>query len=261
MKQMEIEGMIYSPSNVVKIVINNYSSGLTKQINLGSLDIPVRIGQTADSKFCVILGDVTTSWSYPHFMLSRVMMSHSSISDAICYGWSVKLETNLTGYLNVYGEIANSPIVSNITGNAATATKLGTATVGGTVKPFYLNAGTPTAFSNTVGGISKGVYMNAGSVTAMSATVGSSTAPVYMDKGTITACGTSLGVSITGNAATATSAGSITGFTSGWSNSGEHNANNISSNGMWYYTSNGPTTAQGSSTNDGALYSQAHSTA
>ena len=59
----------------------------------------------------------------------------------------------------------------------------------------------------------------------------------------------------------ATSAGSITGFTSGKSNSGEHNANNISSNGMWYYTSNGPTTAQGSSTNDGALYSQAHSTA
>ena len=65
---------------------------------------------------------------------------------------------------------------------------------------------------------------------------------------------------LSGNAATATSAGSITGFTSGWSNSGEHNANNISSNGMWYYTSNGPTTAQGFSTNDGALYSQAYST-
>src|SRR5699024_6046142 len=35
-------------------------------------------------------------------------------------------------------------------------------------------------------------------------TVGSSTHPVYVNAGTITQCGTSLGVSITGNAATAT---------------------------------------------------------
>ena len=93
--------------------------------------------------------------------------------------------------------------VAFISSNVASATKLGTATIGSTVKPFYLNAGTPIAFSTTVGSTSKGVYMNAGSITEMSATVGSSTAPVYMNAGTITACGTSLGVSITGNAATA----------------------------------------------------------
>ena len=67
----------------------------------------------------------------------------------------------------------------SISGNAATATKLGTATVGGTAKGIYLNAGTPTA---------------------MSATVGSATLPVYMNAGTITACSTTLGVSITGTA-------------------------------------------------------------
>lgn len=95
--------------------------------------------------------------------------------------------------------------------------------------------------------------VNAGG-TSISA--GSATQPVYFSGGKPVACTTYANASVK----YATSAGSITGFTSGGSNSGEHNANNISSNGMWYYTSNGPTTAQGSSTNDGALYSQAHST-
>ena len=51
-----------------------------------------------------------------------------------------------------------------------------------------------------------------------------------------------------------------TSFTSGNSSTGEHNANNITSNGHWYYSSNGPSTSLGASTADGALYSQAYST-
>lgn len=51
-----------------------------------------------------------------------------------------------------------------------------------------------------------------------------------------------------------------TSFTSGNQNTAEHNANNITSNGVWYYTSNGPATSLGASTTDGALYSQAYST-
>jgi len=66
------------------------------------------------------------------------------------------------------------------TGNyTSLITKLGTATVGSTVKPFYLNAGVPTAFTTTVG---------------------SASLPVYMNAGTITQCSTTLGVSITGTA-------------------------------------------------------------
>ena len=78
--------------------------------------------------------------------------------------------------------------VGALSGNATTATtasKLGSSTVGGTAKPIYLSSGTATACS---------------------ATVGSSTVPVYMSSGTITQCSTTLGVSITGNAATATTA-------------------------------------------------------
>jgi len=55
--------------------------------------------------------------------------------------------------------------------------------------------------------------------------------------------------SCTGNAATVSRA------TFGDSSNGEHNANNITSNGLYYYTSNGPATDvnQFKST-DGAIY-------
>lgn len=61
-------------------------------------------------------------------------------------------------------------------------TRVGTATVGSSGKPIYLNAGTPTA---------------------LSATVGSATVPTYYNAGQPTAC-TSLSLATTGNAATAT---------------------------------------------------------
>lgn len=86
------------------------------------------------------------------------------------------------------GEVIAAKFTGALNGNASTATtatKLGTATVGSGVKPIYLNAGVATVSSSTVG---------------------SSTKPVYMNAGTITQCGDSLGVSITGNAATATKA-------------------------------------------------------
>ena len=55
-------------------------------------------------------------------------------------------------------------------------------------------------------------------------------------------------------------ASTVARATFGNSTNGEHNANNIKSNGMWYYTSNGPTTTLGATTADGAIYSQAYST-
>lgn len=93
-------------------------------------------------------------------------------------------------FYNGQGSYSNVNILANsftgsLIGNASSATKLGSSTVGGTAKPIYLSSGTATACS---------------------AIVGSSTVPVYMSAGTITQCSTTLGVSITGNAATATTA-------------------------------------------------------
>ena len=48
-------------------------------------------------------------------------------------------------------------------------------------------------------------------------------------------------------------------FTSGNSSTGNHNCNTITSNGHWYYGTNGPSTSIGATTADGALYTQAYS--
>lgn len=62
------------------------------------------------------------------------------------------------------------------------------------------------------------------------------------------------GISITGNAATVSRA------TFGDSGNGTHDANAMTSNGLYYYTSNGPATSLGASTTDGAMYVQAYNT-
>ena len=58
----------------------------------------------------------------------------------------------------------------------------------------------------------------------------------------------------------AVSASSVSRATFGDKDNGSHDANAIKSNGLWYYTSNGPTTTLGATTSDGALYSQAYNT-
>lgn len=93
--------------------------------------------------------------------------------------------------------IINSP--TNAT-TATTATKLGTATVGSTTKPFYLNAGTPTAFSTSVGNSYTPVYMSSGSITKCSSTIGAATTPVYMNAGAITKCSYTISKSVPSNA-------------------------------------------------------------
>ena len=54
-------------------------------------------------------------------------------------------------------------------------TKVGTATVGSTSKPVYLNAGTPTAISATVGSATQPTYLKAGTVTAITGAIDNST--------------------------------------------------------------------------------------
>lgn len=84
--------------------------------------------------------------------------------------------------------------------------------------------------------------------------------------GSITVGGTAVSLNgHTHNYAGSSSAGgaasSLLNFTAGLNGVAEHNANNIATNGVWYYTANGPAKSLGASTDDGALYSQAYSTA
>lgn len=83
--------------------------------------------------------------------------------------------------------------VAHTGSTVSVANKLGTATVGGTAKPIYLNGGTPTSLSATAGGTAKPVYLSAGTITACSATVGSGVKPIYSNAGTLTASGSNVG--------------------------------------------------------------------
>lgn len=155
-------------------------------------------------------GYATQTWvnnkNYAVRESDNVLISHSNefnftassnTSIAINYrgGSGSNTSAAITDYrfYNGQGSYSNVNLVANsftgsLIGNATTATtatKLGSSTIGGTAKPIYLSSGTATACS---------------------ATVGSSTVPVYMSSGTITQCSTTLGISITGNAATATTA-------------------------------------------------------
>ena len=56
-------------------------------------------------------------------------------------------------------------ITGTLSGNASTATKLGTSDVGSSTKPIFLSGGTPMPFSSTIGDVSTPVYMNNGSIT------------------------------------------------------------------------------------------------
>lgn len=57
----------------------------------------------------------------------------------------------VNGAARVIGKLYASEFVGKLTGNADTATKLGTTTVGSTSQPIYLDGGTPTKISYTIG--------------------------------------------------------------------------------------------------------------
>lgn len=183
-------------------------------------EIPTRTSDlTNNSGFLTsssLSGYATQSWvtsqNYAIRKSDNVLIAHSNefnftdssnTSIAINYrgGSGSNTSAAISNYTFYNGQNSKSGVkveaetfVGALSGNATTATtasKLGSSTVGGTAKPIYLSSGTATACS---------------------ATVGSSTVPVYMNAGTITQCSTTLGVSITGNAATSTTATKWNGY-------------------------------------------------
>jgi len=83
----------------------NRVSGSTKQI-------PVRMAVNPAGAATIILGDVTSAWSYPHFALMSAMVSHNNATTAHLQGWTTALVTDLTGYTQVTADIPMTPAVS-----------------------------------------------------------------------------------------------------------------------------------------------------
>jgi len=131
-----------------------------------------------------------------------------------------------------YGSFAG-----NLTGNASTATKLGTSTIGSTTKGIYLDGGTPKAmtyelkatvnsgtsgklayysgdtaisvYNSSVGNSAKPIYMYAGIPTASTANIGSGTKPIFMSSGTLTESSSTVG---SGTKPIFMSSGTLTAF-------------------------------------------------
>jgi hypothetical protein len=129
MHQLEVQGMLYN-QNIFRMTVQGYrTTGAwsdTRKISFGTVDVQTRWAVTPDGKNCLILGDVGTSWSYPHFSIVRGMFSYIGVVDAYCSGWTVATVTDLTGYTQLTATIADSTLVGSVSGNAATATILQT---------------------------------------------------------------------------------------------------------------------------------------
>lgn len=147
--------------------------------------------------------------------------------------------TKTTGYGESSSDLIPIPIGDNyvaktgdtMSGNLTPATNKG-AGLGASNKLWYYNY----------------LYRIRGCVTIDSSTDGSKQIGIPSKSGTM---------ALTSDIPTYNFSG--TNFYSGNSSTAEHNANNAVKNGNYYYTSNGPSTSLGATTDDGSLYVQSYS--
>lgn len=113
MFQLEINIMSYDNSlgKSTKLTVQGMLSDTLVWQNLSKsvlgLDVNVRFGRRADGKVCVIIGEVNTSWAYPHINIAMAMFSHN-VSDAYCTNWSTEIVTSLTGFTNLTSNLVNT---------------------------------------------------------------------------------------------------------------------------------------------------------
>lgn len=170
-------------------------------------------------------------------------------------------------FTTVQGMKNNGNIYGTLKGNADSATKATQDSDGNIIKSTYLklSGGTMTGALNAHGGITLNsstaqgtlqyilgikAFADGGNViwqTASNVTVGKANAL------TVNAGNAGQPVYFTGGVPTAID------WHIGNSGVGEHNCNNVTYNFSGYYTSNGPATSLGPTTNDGALWAQAYS--
>jgi len=162
MHRLRIESYTHDNKSALCIVQGYRSTGAwasTGKIALGTDNISVRFGVDPSGKNCVIIGDVTSTWSYPMFAITHAMFSHSGVTDAYCKDWTVTATTSLTGYTNITSSLVETAIQTSIAGSASSAsqaTKLTTArTINGTSFDGTANITTSSwGTARTINGVS-----------------------------------------------------------------------------------------------------------
>jgi hypothetical protein len=127
---MEVSGMLYN-NNIIRFAVQAYRTSNTwgqfRKVNFGTGDVDVRWGIAPGGESCLILGDTTSTWSYPHFHVLKAMFSYTgftsdAVADAYSSNWTSAFVTSLTGYTNISTIVPNNPMSTN----ANTATTLQT---------------------------------------------------------------------------------------------------------------------------------------
>ena len=179
--------------------------------------------------------------------------------DVSWQSWKTLLdETNYTSFVKKIGTDTIGSSLKPIYLNSGVPTPISD-TVGSSSNPVYLSSGTITKCNSTIGSSAKPVYMNAGTIRELSSTVGSSSRPVYLSSGTITQCSYTFGNS-SGNAAISNgtvcknlNADMIDGFHNGEleakslclaSNDSASNLNNLNNNGIYFWSGAGTGTPE-----------------
>ncbi len=155
---------------------NGTAAGVSALIN--KLTEGSSVPQDDDYYVCQYAGGGTTTTTY-HRRKTSVLWSYMKAKADAVYAAKA---TTLAGY-GITNAYTKTEVDAKLTNGSVT--KVGTATVGSTSKPIYLNAGTPTALSATVGSATKPVYMNGGAVTACSYAFGNGSGNVPVSNGTV----------------------------------------------------------------------------
>lgn len=113
--------------------ITKDANGHITKVNTKTVTLPA--DNNTDTKVSQTL--VSDDATYPLLLATKGQTATSTTTACFDSGVTLNPSTNT--------------IAANVSGNAATATKLGTATKGSATQPIYLNAGAPTACTYTLG--------------------------------------------------------------------------------------------------------------
>ena len=123
-------------------------------------------GTSAHIKYGGVDVDENTAISQNKVNLLIGSWYSTGFRDLCSSGTPIKVAINhRNGNIKTLGSVTAS---GGFKGNADTASKLGTASVGSGVKPIYLNAGAPAASGSTVGSANRPIYMNGGTLSQCS---------------------------------------------------------------------------------------------
>lgn len=118
MQRLHIEGYLYETGKDIDLSLGfyNYTPNAFYELTLnqrGTNRPRVRIAYDAAGNTCVILGDVTTIWQYPHLVISEALLSHTD-SDTYLENWTSSAVTSLTGFTDVR-EVTDSGVSAGLT--------------------------------------------------------------------------------------------------------------------------------------------------